>query len=73
MPWMQGDGAEVRHLEPGIIRDNTAYGICSLNVQGIHKKMVWFQKLTRNLFLTLHWHNIHRQQQQQQLSKFLMR
>ena len=29
-----------------------------------------FQKLTRNLFLTLHGHNAHRQQQQ--LSKFLM-
>jgi len=35
--------------------------------------MVPFQKLTRNLFLTLHRHNIHCQQQQQQLSKFLMR
>ena len=33
--------------------------------------MVGFQKLTRNLFLTLHGHNVHRQQQQ--LSKFLMR
>ena len=30
-----------------------------------------FQKLTRNLFLTLHGHNEHRQQRQ--LSKFLMR
>ena len=37
----------------------------------IHKRMVRFQKLTRNLFLTLHGHNVHRQQQQ--LSKFLMR
>jgi len=26
--------------------------------------MVQFQKLTRNLFLTLHGHNLHRQQQQ---------
>ena len=34
--------------------------------------MVRFQKLTRNLFLTLQGHNLHRQQQQQ-LSKFLMR
>jgi len=34
--------------------------------------MVRFQKLTRNLFLTLHGHNVHRQQQQQ-LSNFLMR
>ena len=33
--------------------------------------MVQFQKLTINLFLTLHWHNVHRQQRQ--LSKFLMR
>ena len=33
--------------------------------------MVRFQKLTRNLFLTLHVDNLHRQQRQ--LSKFLMR
>jgi hypothetical protein len=33
--------------------------------------MVLFQKLTRNLFLTLHGHNVHRQQRQ--LSKFLVR
>ena len=33
--------------------------------------MVRFQKLTRHLFLTLHGHNVHRQQRQ--LSKFLMR
>ena len=33
--------------------------------------MVQFQKLTRNLFLTLHGHNVHRQQRR--LSKFLMR
>ena len=33
--------------------------------------MVRFQKLTRNLFLTLHGHNVHRQQRQ--LSKFRMR
>ena len=33
--------------------------------------MVWFQKLIRNLFLTLHGHNV--QRQQRQLSKFLMR
>jgi hypothetical protein len=33
--------------------------------------MVRFQKLTRNLFLTLHGHNVHRQKRQ--LSKFLMR
>ena len=40
-------------------------------IQGIHKRMVRFQKLTRNLFLTLHVHNVRRQQRQ--LSKFLMR
>ena len=40
-------------------------------VEGIHKRMVRFQKLTRNLFLTLHGHNVHRQQRQ--LSKFPMR
>ena len=33
--------------------------------------MVRFQNLTRNLFLTLHGHNVHRQQRQ--LFKFLMR
>ena len=38
---------------------------------GIHKRMVQFRKLTRNLFLTLRGHNVHRQQRQ--LSKFLMR
>ena len=41
------------------------------NVQGIHKRMVRFQKLIRNLFLNLHGHNVHREQRQ--LSKFLMR
>ena len=40
-------------------------------IQGVHKRMVRFQKLTRNLFLTLHGHNLHRQQRQ--LSTFLMR
>jgi hypothetical protein len=33
--------------------------------------MVQFQKLTRNVFLNLHGHNVHRQQRQ--LSKFLLR
>ena len=40
--------------------------ICLCNVvahiQGIDKIMVGFQKLIRNLFLTLHGHNVHRQQ-----------
>ena len=39
--------------------------------QGVHKRMMRFQKLTRNLFLTLYGHNLHRQQQQ--LSEFLIR
>jgi len=42
-----------------------------LNIQGVHKRVVLFQKLTRNLFLTLYGHNVHRQQRQ--LSKFVMR
>jgi len=40
-------------------------------IQGIHKRMLRFQKFTKNLFLNLQGHNVHRQQQQ--LSKFLMR
>ena len=40
-------------------------------MQDIHKRMVEFQKLTTNLFLILHGHNVHRQQRQ--LSKFLVR
>ena len=40
-------------------------------IQAVYKRMVRFQKLTRNLFLTLHGQNVHRQQRQ--LSKFLMR
>ena len=31
---------------------------------GIHKRMVQFQMLTRNLFLNLHGHNVHHQQWQ---------
>ena len=41
------------------------------NIQGIHKRMARFQKLTRNVFLALHGHNVNRQQRQ--LSKFVMR
>jgi hypothetical protein len=41
-----------------------------VNIQSIHKRIVQFQKSTRNLFLTLHGHYVHRQQRQ--LSKFLM-
>ena len=40
-------------------------------VQCVYKWMGQFQKLRRNLFLTLHGQNVHRQQRQ--LSKFLMR
>jgi hypothetical protein len=38
---------------------------------GFHKRIVQFQKLTRNVFLILHWHNLHRQQWQ--IFKFRMR
>ena len=41
------------------------------HIQRVYKRMVHFQKSTRNLFLTLHWQNLHRQQRQ--LSKFCMR
>jgi hypothetical protein len=34
-------------------------------LQGIHKRMVRFEKLIKNLFLTLHGHNIHCQQREQ--------
>jgi hypothetical protein len=37
-------------------------------IQGIHKRMVRFQKLTKTSFRTLHGHR-----QRRQLSKFLMR
>jgi len=47
------------------------FGTEDPHIQGIHKRMVRFRKWTRNLFLTLYAHNVHRQQQQ--LSKFLMR
>ena len=40
-------------------------------VQCVQKRMVQFQKLIRNLFLTLHGQNVHRQQRQ--LSQFRMR
>jgi len=36
----------------------------AVKIQGIHKRMVRFQKLTRNLFLALHGYNVHRQQRQ---------
>ena len=38
---------------------------------GYTQRMVRFQKSTRNLFLTLHGHNVH--SQQRQMSKLLMR
>jgi hypothetical protein len=39
-------------------------------VQGIHKRMVRYQKWIKNVFLNLHGHNIHHQRRQ--LSKFLI-
>ena len=68
---------EVLLLVCSIIYASSFYGVTSLVLrnlvfmQGIHKRMVQFQKLTRNLFLTFHGHNVHRPQRQ--LSKFLMR
>ena len=46
-------------------------GFVDAEIQGIHKRMARFQKLTINLFLNLHGQNVHRQQRQ--LSQFLMR
>ena len=46
-------------------------GLSGFTVQDIYKRTVRFQKLTRNLFLILHRHNVHLQQRQ--VSKFLMR
>ena len=40
-------------------------------IQCVYKWMVQFHKFTRNLFVTLHGHNVHREQRQ--LSKFLTR
>ena len=62
-------------IEAGIVTVVWLCFVCShfgpLLIEGIHKRMVRFQKLTRNLFLTLHGHNVHRQQRQ--LSKIRMR
>jgi len=44
---------------------------CFATTHGIQKRVVRFQKLTRNLFPTLHGHTVHRQQRQ--LPKFLAR
>ena len=52
-------------------RHNMPFRMAVYFIQGIHKRMLLFQKLSRNLFLTLHGHNVHRQQWQ--LPKFLMR
>jgi hypothetical protein len=42
-----------------------------IKIQSIHNWMVQFQKLTRNLFITLHGQDIHCQQRQ--ISTFLVR
>ena len=39
------------------MRFNISY---SVRIQGVYKWMARFQKLTRNLFLTLHGHNVRR-------------
>jgi len=51
------------HKQTGVIRKQLYTGYTQKNGA--------VSKLTRNLFLTLHGHNVHRQQRQ--LSKFLMR
>ena len=48
-----------------------AISATGVKIQCVYKWMVQFQKLTRNLFLTLHGQNVHRQQRQ--LSKFRIR
>ena len=64
-------------LNFGLLSTNSVGYAFGFNLLGtkimrcVYKRMVQFQKLTRNLFLTLHRHNVHRQQRQ--LSKFLMR
>ena len=70
--WRQKEGRdELWALFSGSCFTKTTNLMHNYVIQGIHRRMVRFQKLTRNLFLTLHGHNVHRQQQQ--LSKFLMR
>ena len=56
------------HFENEVAVVKTPTIISNNPIQVIHKRMVRFQKLTRSLFLTLHEHKAHRQQQQ--LSKF---
>ena len=63
-------GTSIEYTSKFSVKSNLFY-FTSFSIQGIHKKMVRFQKLIRNLFLNLHGHNVHRQQRK--LSKFLMR
>jgi len=56
---------------PSEFGDSSAVGRVRADRPDHDQQYVWFQKLTRNLFLTLHGHNVH--SQQRQLSKFLMR
>ena len=59
------------HNKPLFVEDTPSCPYSISYIQGIHKRMVRFQKLKRYLFLVLHGHNVHRQQRQ--LSKFLTR
>ena len=59
------------HTEVTLSRVPLYYGEINLILKGVYKRMVRFQKLKRNLFLTLHGQNVHRQQRQP--SKFLKR
>ena len=53
--------SQIRHYTTVRILNKFSFsGTQSNNIQDIHKRMVQFQKLTRNLFLTVHGHNVHR-------------
>ena len=54
----------------GLLNQTISNSNCTSSIQCVYKWMVQYQKITRNLFLTLHGQNVHRQQRQ--LSKFRM-
>jgi hypothetical protein len=59
-PWAAGASVVLvcKYVSMGIQHSDLLY------IQGIHKRMAQFQMLTKNLFLTLHGLNLHRQQRQ---------
>jgi len=40
-----------------VINDFDTAGTCESNIQGVYKRMVRFQKLTRNKFLVNFWNH----------------